>query len=363
MMTLSTTNPGPSDVAAAPAQDGLLLACANAAGGDPVAFGSGLELALTRAADQAAAAPEWIQIFPAGPEIVARDGRRWTLPDPAVLVTALAANGADLPVDLEHAAEIKAPKGEPAPAQGWVKEIAVRGDGTTWARVDWLDEGAAQVTSRRYRYVSPAFRHTKDGQITRVTSLALVTQPALHIPALARDGGRDLSQPQDTPHMKTLAERLAAALGLREGATDDAIVQAATEQVSLASATRDPTKYVPAADLAAAQTRALAAEQKLADQDKAALDGAATAAVEAAIAEGKIAPVSKDHWVSLARENPEAFAAAVASMPAVLTPTDKGKKVDETPDASGLTADQKALCRSMGLDEVAYAATLKEISR
>lgn len=327
---------------------------------DDVAFGLGVELALARGAGDLAEAPEWVQVFPAGPAIEARDGRKWTLADPQILVAALEGHGADLPLDIEHASEIRAPKGEEAPAQGWVQALQVRADGTTWARVDWNDAGRAAVVGRRYRYISPAFRFTPDGQIVHLTSVALTTQPALRMPALARADGGDPSR-KETPSMSTLLARLTAALGLAATATEDDVIASVTGQVALARATNDPSRFVPAADLTAALARASTAETALAARETADAEAQATARVAAAIAAGKLAPASEEHWQAIARSSPDAFDKAVAAMPSILAPTKTDKKVDgDQVGEHGLTAEQLAVCRSLGTDPVAFAATLKE---
>jgi phage I-like protein len=251
-----------SHVAAAiGAASGLLLAVAQA-GDRNVAFGVGVELALTRVAD-VETVPEWVQLFPKGPVITARDGRTWTLPDPHALVAAFTANQADLPFDINHATELKAPKGEDAPAQGWIKALEIR-DGLVWARVEWNEAGRLVVLSKAYRYVSPGFLHTKDGKIVAVTSAALVTHPALVMPALAQQ------QPNPPENSMSLAIRLAAVLGLAATATEDQIVDAVSPTIALARDARDPTKLVPAADLQAALARATAAEATIPNADAAA---------------------------------------------------------------------------------------------
>jgi phage I-like protein len=339
---------------------GLRLALANAQETASVAFGAGLVVALARADGDAVKPPVWVQVFPAGPEILARDGRRWTLSDPATIIAAFQANQADLPVDLEHASELKAPKGEPAPAQGWVQEMAVR-DGVLCARVDWTAEGADQVVARRYRYVSPAFVHNEAREITAVRSLALVTQPALLMSALARDEGRQT--PETEPSMtQTLLVRLAAALGLSATATEDQVVAAATSQVALASATRDPAQFVPSADLTAALARATTAEASLAARETADKLALATKGVDEATAAGKIAPESREHWLSIAQANPTAFTAAVAGLPSIAgtTTTVKDPKEKDKTGEDGLTPDQLAMCRQLGVTPVEFAKTLAE---
>lgn len=342
-------------------QSADLVACAhNSEPVAEVAFGDGFEIALARAGD-VVTVPEWVQIFPKGPEIVARDGRRWTLPDPSVLVSAFAANQGDLPADIEHASEKLAPLGHPAPAQAWVKEIQVRADGTSWARLQWTAAGRAAVESGSYRYISPAFLHTADKVITALKSIALVTQPALVMPALAARDQVQPTQQQETPAMTTFLARVRTAMGLSHDATEDQIVEHATSQVSLARDARDPTKLVPAAELAAAQKRASDAETALATRDAADTLAANTAAVDGAIAAGKLTPAARAEWLAMASANREAFDKAIAAMPVITAPTDTAKKPEGggAGDANGLTADQLAVCSRMGLDPVAYAATLK----
>ncbi len=342
----------------------FLLACAHVVGDqDEVGFGDGFELALAAQEGGDAKAPEWVQLFPAGPVIKARDERRWTLPDPNRLVTAFAANQADLPIDVEHASEILAPQGKEAPAHAWIKEIQVRADRTTWARVGWTAEGARKVVAGEYRYISPAFFHTKAGEIIAVKSAALVTQPALTMPALAgRDRG---SLPTKENHnMSTFLGRLIAACGLAASATEDEIVAAVTSQVSLAADTRNPEKFVPAADLVAALARATTAEGKLEAIETEAATKAAEASVDEAIAAGKLAPASRAHWLSIAQSTPDAFKSAVAAMPVVLKVTDTGKKPGaEGEGENGLTAEQLSLCSQLGVAPAEYAKTLKETAQ
>ncbi len=54
--------------------------------------------------------PDWIQLLPAGPDIIGADGRAWTLPDPTTLLSEFAARNKPLVVDWEHAIEHRAPQ-------------------------------------------------------------------------------------------------------------------------------------------------------------------------------------------------------------------------------------------------------------
>ena len=103
-------------------------------------------------------APERIELIPAGPAVVGRDGRTWMFGDAEVqaVLNAFALNTAPLPIDWEHATELRAPKGEAAPAAGWITGLEMQ-SGALWGSVEWTDRGRAQVENREYRFLSPVF--------------------------------------------------------------------------------------------------------------------------------------------------------------------------------------------------------------
>lgn len=136
-------------------------------------------------------APEWVQIIPAGPEVKGRDGRAWTF-GPAEAQAVLAAfrgNNGPLPVDWEHSSETRAPKGEEAPAAGWITALEVRG-GSLWGRVEWTPRAAGQIANREYRFLSPVFCFSRqDGKIKALVSAGLTNSPNLPLLALNRQEG------------------------------------------------------------------------------------------------------------------------------------------------------------------------------
>ena len=113
--------------------------------------------------------PERVQLIPAG-AVVGRDGRQWVLDDPQQVVNRFIEQGADLPVDIEHSTELRAPKGEPAPAAGWVHQLEVI-DGAIWGAVNWNETGRGLVGGKQYRYLSPVILYSPgDGSIKGLTS-------------------------------------------------------------------------------------------------------------------------------------------------------------------------------------------------
>ncbi|KAA6405661.1 phage protease [Candidatus Tokpelaia sp.] len=175
---------------------------------------------------EAGTAPKWVQIFPKGPHIKARDGREWEL-DANAVIAAFTANQGPLAVDYEHAQDILPEIGEKAPASGWIEELQTRDDGL-YARIEWTAEAARAIAAREYRYISPSFSHLKNGYITKLIGAGLVNRPAFIMHALAR---RQQQQKQKQEHEMSL-QAIAASLGLKEDAIEKDIIAAIAGQKS-----------------------------------------------------------------------------------------------------------------------------------
>lgn len=247
-----------------------------------------------------AAPPAWIELLPSGQIITGRDGRTWINDQPAIILQAFQEDGKDLPIDWEHATELKAPNGEQAPAAAWIKELQLRDGGAIWGRVEWTPKGVASIANREYRYLSPVFRYEIDSRrIFRLTSCGLTNQPNLFLNALN-------SANQQEDETMNLAELLAA-LGLPATATFldalNRIGQIKAEHATAVNQAQNPAldKFVPRADYDTALNRATTAEQQLADQKKAELDTAINAEIDAALKAGKITPATKDYHVAQCR--------------------------------------------------------------
>jgi phage I-like protein len=291
--------------------------------------------------------PTQLVLLPAG-AIRGRDGRMF-LNDQADAVAAdFAAGNIELPIDIEHATELKAPKGEPAPAQGWIKRLTAL-NGELIADVEWTNDGAGLIRSKAYRYLSPAFLHRKDnGRITRLLSVGLTNKPNLELPALnsaTKETGMDRAA-------------IAAALGIASTATDADVITA-INSLRTSIDRPDPTKFVPKADLDAALNRATTAEQKLADQDKQANAARAIALVDQGVKDGKIAPASKDHYLALCRQD-GGYAQVEALLKTLPKLTDASGLDRRPPDqpAGTLTAEQVAICSQLGISEDDYKKEL-----
>lgn len=131
--------------------------------------------------------PDWVELVPAGPEVVGVDGRRWVNDTPQGIVATFQQRGRPMVIDWEHATEHRAPQGLDAPAAGWIDRMEVRA-GSVWGHVQgWTARAREQLTERAYRFLSPVFQFEKvSGRIVNITSAALTNTPNLTLVALNR---------------------------------------------------------------------------------------------------------------------------------------------------------------------------------
>lgn len=251
--------------------------------------------------------PDWVELIPPGPEVAGIDGRSWLNDQPQMIIdhfNHLKNRHRDLPIDYEHASELKAPNGDPAPAAAWATELEVRDGNAIWAKVEWTPKGRESVANREYRYLSPVLIYEKvSGRIVGLSSAALTNKPNLALTALNRavDGG-------ETNNKETMMKKVYSVLKLAEAASEDEVVAAITTlQQDLATAsnraeTPSLAKFVPREDYDTALARATNAETALASHKKAELETAIGALVDAALKAGKITPATKEYHLASCRE-------------------------------------------------------------
>lgn len=298
-------------------------------------------------------APEWIHLIPAG-EVRTHDGRGpYRIADVAALMAASLENQGKLVLDENHSTDLAAPRGEEAPARGWIVELQQRGDGV-WGRVEWTATGRAKVEGKEYRGISPVIAHRKDGTITHVLRASLVNAPNFQ-------GLTALHQEEGTKHMDFRA-KLLEALGLGSDADDAAIMDAIkakleakpdAETTALQSAmgsiataiglaaTADAASIVTgvqklkAGEGADARITALQSEigtltTSLNDLRGENAKKAATAFVDGAIAAGRVGvKPARDEYIAMHQENPARAEKLINGMPILKA----GATIGTTPGA------------------------------
>jgi len=330
--------------------------------------------------------PEWIHLMTPG-QLNARDGRRFLLRDPGAVVQASLAVSRELVIDYEHQTDLAPKNGQPAPAAGWIKDLAVRADGI-WGRVKWNDRAAEMIRAREYRFLSPTFTHTPDAshEVKIILRAALTNNPALELTALAtnQDGdpvmekfllalakalglGDDADQDQvlaalnaklgDLALLTALATAVRGALDLDDNADEKAIATAIDglkQNVATASASADPdpAKFVPIAQVTELSNQIATLTASLND-DK------ATAAVDQAMKDGKLPPALKDWGTDYAKRDLAGFVAYCSANPVLVKPGSDVPNTAPKVAAGELGEADKSICAALGVNTEAYLKTRK----
>ena len=276
--------------------------------------------------ESSSAAPEWIELLPAG-VFYGRDGRGpFRLDDPDAVIESSRAlqMSAGLPIDYDHATDFGAPEGRPAPAAGWIRELADR-SGALWGRVEWTARAADSIVAREYRYVSPVFQFDpKTGAVTRLLRAGLTNNPNLHLTAIAAAqivaAKQDIRQEIRGDNMEFPSkeiQELRELLDLDESASSSDVIakvrelRASAHASEIAAHAHDPAHYVAIAEFERALTELNALKLERTRER-------AAHTVEDAIRAGKVVPAQREWAIAYCAADARGFAAFVAKQPSIL---------------------------------------------
>ncbi len=327
-------------------------------------------------------APTRIPLFPApgaAGVIKARDKRVFRMNGAANVVASFNADEHDIPLDWEHASELKAPNGEKAPAAGWITKLALESNGAIYGEVEWTAAGQQSVESREYRYISPAFRlHPDTREVLQLVSAGLTNTPALTMPALTSVQNGDNMNPKILKLLglseDATAEQIEAAITAYEAknaseveaktALEATRAKLETELAAARSSQQDLKQFVPRADYDATLARVVVLEKKAEDEKAAAHKAQVDSAIEQASKDGKITPASKAFYtkVCATAEGLADFRAFCSSAP-VIAPDDvvEGRKPPTSNDGSLTELDFQAAERC-GVTREQLIASVKTAS-
>lgn len=295
-------------------------------------------------------APEWIELIPSGTTITGRDGRTWLWDDIAqqLVLTAFTSRAVDMVIDWEHASEIAAPKGEEAPAAGWIDRLEIR-TGALWGHVTWTPRAGKQVAEKEYRFVSPVFDYDDTyRRVLRMVSVGLTNKPNLVLTALNHEN-------PEKPRM-AISVALAALLGLDAAATDEQAVAAVTQLKATATArnSEQPSleKFVPRADYELVVSRATNAEQALVSHKAAEHKAVVEAEIDAAMKAGKITPATAEYHRAACSEQSglDRFREYVKAAPVVAAPSFLSENKPES-TSTALNTEEQNVARLLGISE------------
>lgn len=254
-------------------------------------------------------APEWVHLLPTARGSISTDDARgpYVIDDADAIIAASFAQSDRLPIDQDHATDLAAPKGLPAPARGWIVAMEARTDGI-WGRVEWTGEGARLLADRAYRAISPVILHDKAKRVFAVLRASLVNRPNLK-------GLVALNSSQEDIPMNKIAE----ALGLSADATEGDIIAAIGKLNEGSVADPAMQASLQASNAAVADLTARVAELSTALQarDDADKKTRAEACVDAAIVAKRagINATTREHYISLHLANPAQAEAIISGLP------------------------------------------------
>lgn len=356
-----------------------------------------------------------VQLLPAG-EFAARDGRpgknlKWKVSEERGQRLASELNAIaklnPVVIDFEHQTMLAGENGKPAPAAGWMTSFEWRNGEGLFAQVDWTDTAKAHIDAKEYRFISPVIDYSKaTGEITGLHNAALTNFPALMgmKPVMAQlsaqfssDDDNDQEPQVDLSALltqlglpaNTTAEQLSAHLaGLRS--TADAVASLRTTlglaaDASLADAgtaiagLRTKLGLTDAASLADIGTSVATLKSTAGTPDKTTLDAMAAlqakvgelsareqdrevaSLVDAAIADHKVLPATRDFAVNLGKTNIGLLRTYLASAPAVqgLGGQSGGKDPGAGGAAASLTDAGSAVLKNFGISKDQFDAAGK----
>jgi phage I-like protein len=263
------------------------------------------------------------------------------------IATASLPAGGKLPIDECHAIDRAQPLGMSAPARGWIVELQAREDGL-WGRVEWTPTGRQLMEDKAYVGISPAILHTQQGQVLQVLRASLTNTPNLQ-------GLTSLHTENTTMDWRT---KLIEQLGL-DGEADDAAIQAALSAKTSAVQTEHSQNLLQHPAVLALQSEVADLTGRLQGLQEDGERAAATAFVDAAIAAGRVGvkPLRED-YIALHMENADRAQKLINAQPAVIGTAVADGAVSQGEGTGGLTAEDRLVMSTFGIDEAAYRESL-----
>ncbi|KZX92308.1 hypothetical protein A3718_12115 [Erythrobacter sp. HI0019] len=328
-----------------------------------------------------AADSEWLHLLPGGGTVRTGDGRGpYTVDDYEALAAVSLGDGDRLVLDECHSTDLAAPKGQSAPARGWIVALEARADGI-WGQVEWTGTGRQLRADKAYRGISPVIAHTKDNRIVAIKRASLVNDPnlqgltALHQKESEMDFRAMLIE---LLKLDTDADDAAIEAALRkamEGPAEEADVETAVQ--SALAPIRKQLQLEDGADIAATITALQAAgnddrqteiitslqgqltavSTQLAEMQTDQALQAATRFVDNAIAEGRVGvKPQRDLYIAMHQENPQRTETLIGAMAKV-----GGISLHAQRDVPGRTAElddaDTSVIALMGIDPEEFKKT------
>lgn len=284
----------------------------------------------------------------------------------AQIIAIFEAIALDLVIDYEHQTLHAKENGKPAPAAAWITALEYEAGRGLWAIVSWTEDGREAVAKREYRYLSPVFPFDPDtGAVLWLHSVALTNTPNLNqLGEIAAMASRLLSLNSSQHHspsgahdmdLKTILLALNLPLETPESTALTAlsaqvgrIKTLETECADLRTKSFDPAKHIPLDEHQKVVTELAALK---AEQDKSVHEQL----LQAALSDGRILQPNAAYWSQQPLAALQAFLKDAKPVAALAGLQTSGQPPAGGGSAPNLTADELAVCKSMGISPEDFA--------
>lgn len=230
--------------------------------------------------------------------------------------------GNDFCVDYGHAAHsfIALDPSLSGKAAGWFKPEARNGE--IWAtNVRWTPQAKQMLTDREYRYFSPVFRHSEDGEVLELLSVGLTNLPATTgmKPLMASQQQQPEHQPPTTSQEPSMdIAQLVALLSMSANATEADVVaelarrQSMVAELSALTGQREVPGMLGAIKAWKAGSDTVASlTQRITELEKKEKDAELTALLDQGKRDGKVTPAMEPALRSMPVDQLKAFLTAL----------------------------------------------------
>ena len=281
----------------------------------------------------------------------------------ARLIAVFKEHGLDLVIDYDHQTLRSEENGKPAPAAGWITALDYEAGRGLWATVNWTEDGREAVAKREYRYLSPVFPFDPDtGEVLWLHSVALTNTPNLNqlgeIAAmasrlLAHSSSINSSQRHQSGDPSMDLKTLLVALNLPLETTESTALTALSAQAGKINALQaectdlrakvfDPAKHIPLEEHQKVVTELTALKST---QDKATHEQL----LQAALSDGRILQPNSAYWSQQPLAALQSFLKDAKPLAALTAMQSGGNPPTAGGNAPALTAEEMAVCKSMGI--------------
>ena len=135
--------------------------------------------------------------------------------------------GKEIICDFEHRFEDPSLTSDTS-AAAWITNLAVNKERGLVGDMKFTDAGAAAVSSRRLRFLSPVWELDPDGRPAHLRSVALTNKPNIPVACVLNRAPQPVTEVEEQPSERNHMDKLKELLGLAADASDEDVVAAVT---------------------------------------------------------------------------------------------------------------------------------------